>query len=425
MDISNFLGEKRKHIFFFFSAVLIIFFHSLPLAIPCTPFSPGQYSPSLYIDSLGNPHVAWEQILPHGPYCNQNDIYYTHSTDQGESFLPATADIDRFDFDQARVSLAVDKNGNPAVIWADTREGIKYIYFSKSYDGGNTFTPGIRIDTSSEHQDRPSLLFDSKGNPMIVWIKVYYLAPNMNPVGYLYFTKSTDGGRTFLPSVCVYGNSSPYQGWPSATIDSNNNPLIATHYYRVDKQSWNAYFIKSIDQGASFEDPVIVEPSFSDQLVSGKDVLVVDSYDNPYLVFMDKRSGHWNIRLARSLDGGSSFKPSRLIDSSVSHQLTPSLGIDADDILYIVWGDIKSGIQNIYFTMSEDGGSTFRQSIVVDQKTTLQNRPSLYVDFNLGIPHVAWSDIRQGRNYIYYSKSIDNGISFLPSTPVYEYPPLE
>jgi hypothetical protein len=45
----------------------------------CTPFQPGQYSSSLYIDQLGNPHVAWEQVLNNGissdgEKCWQNDI---------------------------------------------------------------------------------------------------------------------------------------------------------------------------------------------------------------------------------------------------------------------------------------------------------------------------------------------------------------
>jgi hypothetical protein len=422
MNISNFLKKRAKYCLIFFVIAFFVFYHSLSFAIPCNPFSTGQYSPSLYIDSSGNPHVAWEQVLIESVDCNQNDIYYTHSNDQGVSFLPATADIDRIDFNQARVSLAIDKNDNPAVVWVDTREGKKYIYFSRSYDRGKTFTPGIRIDSSSERQDRPFLLFDAEGNPVIVWIKVHYIAPNQNPVGYIYFTKSIDGGLTFLPSVCVNCKSRAYQGWPSLSIDSHNNPLIITHYYRYDKKCWNAYFIKSTNQGSSFEKPVIVENTSRDQMVAGKNVLVVDSQDNPYIALMEKRSGYWNIRLVRSLDGGLSFQPSRPIDRNASIQLFPSLGIDSNDNLYIVWTDKRTGTENVYFTMSEDKGMTFRQSMIIDQKNTLQNRPSLYVDFNTGIPHVTWSDIRQGKNYIYYTKSIDNGISFLPSIPVYAYP---
>jgi hypothetical protein len=87
-----------------------------------------------------------------------------------------------------------------------------------------------------------------------------------------------------------------------------------------------------------------------------------------------------------------------------------------------VWGDKRSGYSNIRFTMSEDGGVTFRASIPVDEAPTFQNRACLDVDFDLGIPHVTWTDNRQGRGYVYHTKSLDNGASFIPSMPVYEFP---
>ena len=404
--------------------LVVLFSNHLLFAADCTPFAPGQYSSSLALDPLGNPHVAWEQVLyTSSPECNQNDIYYTNSADHGTSFSSATADIDWLaTVTQARVSVAVDAHGNPAMVWADSREGEKYVYFARSSDGGATFAPGIRIDLSSERQDRPCLAFDSNGNPVIAWIKVYYVAPNMNPVGYIYVTRSIDGGATFLPSVCLYGNSRPYQGWPALAIDSNNNPMIALHYYSRWNESWDVFFVKSLDQGDSFLNPVCVENNSYHQYVAGNDALVVDSNDNPYVAVMDNRSGHWNIGLARSVDGGASFVSSVPIDSFASRQIIPSLGIDSSDNLYVVWNDNRSGYSNVRFTMSEDGGVTFRSSIPVDEINVLQNRPCLDVDFDLGIPHIIWTDNRQARCYVYYSKSLDGGASFIPSMPVYAFP---
>lgn len=393
----------------------------------CTPFAPGQYSSSLFLDASGNPHVAWEQILDNGQTaqgdpCNQNDIYYTSSADGGVSFLPVTAEIDRILTPQARVSLAIDPDGNPAVVWADERGEEKTVYFSRSFDSGQTFTAGVRIDTSSEPQDRAQLLFDSAGNPVVTWIETYLVKDIMNPVGYIHVTKSLDGGQTFLPSVCLFCGSKPYQGWHSMAIDSQDNPMIVTHYYSTGKKCWDVYFMRSNDQGASFETPVLVEFTPHHQIAAGKSVLALDSQDNPYIAVTDKRSGHWNIRLARSTDGGATFLPSVAVDSYATRQVTPSLKIDVNDDLYIAWTDERTGNKNIRFTMSEDGGITFRQSIPVDQRQVFQNRPSLDVDFSLGIVHITWTDHRQGICYIYHAKSIDNGVSFLPSIPVFEYP---
>lgn len=402
--------------------------HDLLFAETCTPFPPGQYSSSLCVDPLGNPHVAWEQVLdngetPSGDPCSQNDIYYTSSPDGGATFLPATAEIDRIPWAQARVSLAIDGDGNPAMAWVDERDSEKHIYFSRSLDGGATFSPGIRIDSSSGRQDRPTLLFDSQGNPVVAWIDTHFQRQFINPVGYIYLTKSADGGATFLPSVCVWCSSRPHQGWPAMVLDSLDNPVIVAHYYALAKECWDVYFIKSVDQGASFTTRVLVEHNLHNQVVPGHHVLVLDSEENPYIAFVDNRSGHWNLRLARSVDGGSSFLPSVPIDSYPARQMALSLGIDASDNLYVAWTDRRSGwYDNIRFAMSQDGGLTFLNSVALDERADVQNRPSLTVDSDHGILHITWTDKKEGIYYVYYTKSTDNGASFLPGIPVYGYP---
>lgn len=426
--ISKYIRQFSKQCLLLSSAAMLLSSSTLLYADSCTPFEPGQYSSSLALDPTGNPHIAWEQVLDSwetaSEDCQQNDIYYTHSNDEGASFFAATAEIDRLPITQARVSLAVDQNGNPAVAWVDTRDEQKSIYFARSLDGGDTFLPGVRVDPSPRRQERPALALDSSGNPVIAWIMTYHQAPYQNPVGYVYVTRSDDGGATFLPSVCVCGNSKPrpYMGWPSLAIDSQDNPMVVLHYYATWNKSWNAYLVKSLDQGASFEKPVWIEKSSYHQYVSGNNAFGIDANDNPYVMMTDNRTGDWNIRLARSTDGGQTFLPSVPIDPNGAIQMTPSLSIDASSNLYVAWADKRSGPNHIRFAKSEDGGTTFQGSFPVDSSEFLQNRPCLAVDSSSGVIHLTWSDERQGRLYVYYTKSIDGGQSFLPSIPVYEFP---
>jgi hypothetical protein len=389
----------------------------------CTPFSPGQYSSSLALDPFGNPHVAWEQSLRIGTSeCQQNDIYYTSSADQGMSFMRVAADIDWItEATQARVSLAIDSEGNPAVAWADKREGEKYVYFAQSDDGGRTFSPGIRIDESARRQERPCLVFDQHDNPVIAWIKVHHVAPNMNPVGYIHVTRSNDGGATFLESVSVCPGSKPYQGWPALAVDSNNNPVVALHYYSLGKSLWNVYYIRSIDQGASFQKPIVVDPGYN-QYIAGNDALTLDSQGNPCIAFMDHREGYWNIRFARSPDGGMTFDPSVVIDPYPTRQMTPSIGIDSNDKLYLAWVDKRTGVNNIRFSTSDDLGSTFTPSIPIDPGNAMQNRPCIDVDPVLNVPHITWTDKRQGLCYVFHTMSFNSGFSFMPGIPVYPFP---
>ena len=390
----------------------------------CTPFSPGQYSSSLALDPSGNPHVAWEQSLRIGSSeCQQNDIYYTSSADQGMSFRRVAADIDWItEATQARVSLAIDSQGNPAVAWTDKREGEKYVYFARSDDGGRTFSPGIRIDDSTRRQERPCLVFDMYDNPVIAWIKAHYEAPNMNPVGYVHVTRSNDGGATFIESVSVCPGSKPYQGWPALAIDSNNNPVVTLHYYSLGKSLWNVYCARSVDQGGSFLKPVAVDPGDYNQYVAGNDALVLDSQDNPCIAFMDHREGYWNIRFARSTDGGATFASSAVVDPYPTRQMTPSIAIDANDKLYMAWVDKRTGINNIRFSMSEDLGSSFIPSILIDPGSAMQNRPCVDVDPVLNVPHITWTDKRQGLCYVFHTMSFNYGSSFMPGIPVYPFP---
>ena len=394
----------------------------------CTPFGPGQYSASIFVDPLGDPHVAWEQILDNGissdgEFCRQNDIYYTYSTDQGASFAEATADIDRIPWVQARVSMAIAPDGNPGVVWVDHREGEKYVYFSRSADGGATFSPGVRVEPAlSRRQDRPFLLFDSQGNPFVAWIDFYYQCSHMNPVGYIRVSRSLDGGASFEPSVSICPSSRPYQGWPSFILDSHDNPMVTVHYWNTRAKHWNVYFTRSTDKGQTFSYPVLVETTSHHQAVAGKHAMVVDSSDNPIIAITDKRTGYWNIRVVRSIDGGNSFLGSIAVDAYPTQQVTPSLGIDADDNLYVVWSDERNGQQNIRFSMSDDGGYTFRQSVFLDQQVTLQNRPSLEVNSDLGVVHIEWADRRQRRSFVYYTKSMDGGETFSAPISVYPYP---
>jgi hypothetical protein len=249
MPVSGFLKKCLPYFLGFCILPFFPFSNHLSLAAECTPYPTGQNSSSLSLDPSGNPHVAWEQVLnTSSPECNQNDIFYTNSADEGMSFFAATADIDRLpNVTQARVSLEVDGEGNPAVAWVDTRNDEKSVYFARSFDGGNTFTAGVRIDSSPQRQDRPCLVFDSNNNPVIAWIEVHYVARYQNPVGYIFVTRSVDGGATFLPSVCVCAKSKPYQGWPALAIDSNNNPMVALHYYGNWNNSWNLFFARSRD----------------------------------------------------------------------------------------------------------------------------------------------------------------------------------
>ncbi|UCF68800.1 MAG: hypothetical protein JSV80_05795 [Acidobacteriota bacterium] len=82
------------------------------------------------------------------------DIFLRSSTDQGASWSePLRINDDPIDngADQFHPWLVVDEQGNVAVIWLDRRDDPNnldwHAYLARSFDGGQSFTPNVRVST--------------------------------------------------------------------------------------------------------------------------------------------------------------------------------------------------------------------------------------------------------------------------------------
>jgi len=85
-------------------------------------------------------------------------------------------------------------------VWAsDYTSGFDFhIYFSRSTDLGNTWSPGKRIDDSPEGGCLyPSLAVDASGNLYCAWLEIRTVGDQIR------FTRSTDGGMTWIPTIRV------------------------------------------------------------------------------------------------------------------------------------------------------------------------------------------------------------------------------
>ncbi|MDI6840640.1 MAG: hypothetical protein QMD71_07325 [bacterium] len=86
------------------------------------------------------------------------------------------------------------------------------------------------------------------------------------------------------------------------------------------------------------------------------------------------------------------------------------------DTLYIVWSDARectTGSQ-IYFAKSINGGVSFLPNVKVDDippHSSIKLAPSIAVD-GLGRIYIAWSDSRSGNFDVYFAKSEDGGVTF-------------
>lgn len=93
-------------------------------------------------------------------------------------------------------------------------------------------------------------------------------------------------------------------------------------------------------------------------------------------------------------------------------QMSPRIAVDASSNISVVWADYQGG-QAIYYSRSVDNGSTFLSKVKVDDADVSSQRSSPAVAVNdTGSIFIVWSDERGGVSRIYFSKSDDNGSTF-------------
>ncbi|RKX68936.1 hypothetical protein DRP53_09650 [candidate division WOR-3 bacterium] len=360
-----------------------------------------------------------------------------------------------------------------SVVWSSdyTSAFDCHIYFSKSTDMGKTWTPGIRVDDATPPDAclYPSLAVDSSGNLYCIWYK-------LGSPDEIRFSKSTDGGATWTPSVVVDEASAQNCGGGEITVSGDELLVV----WADSRTGWRCYFSKSTDGGNTWTSGIKITPDelstaprievFGDTIYaaymvyySPKDIYLSRSTDNGSswevmgrindvssgeqryhdialapdgdicCAWYDWRSGECEIRFSKSTDGGVSWIPS-VVASDTSWSQNPILGeirmnlvcVDENRI-YALWQDSRTGSWDIFFTMSEDGGVTWSEDIMVNDSAYVdspQMVPSLCLEEN-GNPCVVWSDYRGPTNsHIYFDKGEIVGVEEVVFHPPFESPLL-
>lgn len=272
----------------------------------------------------------------------RNGIFVRRSPDGGKTWGEAHAVIEhpttpgipfpRIPFED-KPYIVADATGSPYsgnlyVGWTQFTLKNSVILFSRSSDGGASWSSPIEIST---HEGLPR---DDNGS-------VEGFTGAVAPDGTLYvvwadgnniaFTYSRDGGKTFAPSRSVIETAPPYfqvsgiersNGFPQIGLDPRSGPLSAPLLYApLLYVSWSDYRNGDVDvfaatsanRGESWGPAVRVN---SDALHNGADQffqwLAVDpKTGTANVIFYDRRGDPGNSRttvtLARSSDGGKAF----------------------------------------------------------------------------------------------------------------------
>ena len=300
-------------------------------------------------------------------------VYFSKSTDAGTTWSPnIRIDGDLPGIETGGASITLDAKGWLYVTWMSWEAGNdRNVYFAKSTDGGENFSyPVIVNDTTRTTQEMPSIAVDSSGQKIfIAW------DDTRNPVGFpnydIYFSRSTDGGLNFEPSIRVddTGNDSSWQQIPSIGCTRSGDTIYVA--WRDDRNcngtdNIDVYFSRSVDGGVSFEPNILVNDTVGTTWKRQWDPsLWVDNSGTIYIVWDDG----FYPSFAKSIDGGQSFIGEQSVSDTATGGKYPSICSINDSFIYVAWQDQRTYSQtgdDIYFSFSSDGGSTFNPNVRVN-----------------------------------------------------------
>ena len=84
-----------------------------------------------------------------------------------------------------------------------------------------------------------------------------------------------------------------------------------------------------------------------------------------YVLWSDNSTGNFDVFYKRSIDGGSTFEDTVNLSNNTGDSVIPtdSSIVSIDGNLYVIWIDDTTGISDVFYKRSTDGGSTFEDTV--------------------------------------------------------------
>jgi hypothetical protein len=357
-----------------------------------------QYAPKILCGDNGILYVTWSDTRD-GDY----NVYFSRSEDGGRTWLAPNVRISDVPMGRYGIpaTIAIDDNGDLYTTWVfynKTHRSDKHVIFAKSTDRGDTWTPNVWVDDGTKSGKRsPIVCVGTNGHIYVVW-------EDFRPYddSDIYFSRSTDGGETWTnPDIRVNQDSYGYQQLPSMAIDPWGDLYVAYEHHPEEEYS-HIYLVKSTDGGEIWSWPhVQVDDGrsgnhYSPELAVGQDGMIYTSWS---------WWGGDHILLAKSTNGGETWsRPSIRVDYSPSSYFwndRSSIAVDEEGNIYVTWDALNSedAEPDVFMGMSTDGGQMWTNpSVRVNDATAWsQDRPSITAGEEQDA-YLVWQDFRGGED---------------------------
>ncbi|HEX2062065.1 MAG TPA: sialidase family protein, partial [Thermoanaerobaculia bacterium] len=279
--------------------------------------------PTVAIDDRGGIAVAWVDQA-------RRDVFFQRVSAEGRK-LGRPVNVSRSPAVFSWLPrIAIDSRQRVFVLWQEIIfSGGSHggdILFARSENGGETFSAPLnlsrsiagdgkgRINRNRWHNGSLDLALGTDGALYAAWTEYE---------GGLWVCRSRDGGRTFSGRLKI-NDAKPARG-PALAVGPAGVVYLA---WTVGDEAADIRLVRSTDGGSSFGAPVIIGRSNG---YSDAPKLAVDAAGAVHIVYAEGQ----RIRYSRSTDGGRTFAAPR--DISGTDAGFPSLGVDGNGNLYVLW----------------------------------------------------------------------------------------
>jgi Neuraminidase (sialidase) len=311
------------------------------------------------------------------------EIIYSKSSNGGVTWS-AAANVSNTDGSSAEATIAADV-GAIHVAWSDDTPGNQEILYSKSTDGGATWSVPVNVSNNSGGSVNSVIMVDA-GTVHLAW------EDNTAGNWEIFYSKSTDGGATWSAPVNVSNNSGDSEGTKIAV----NAGTIYLAWYDYTPANVEIFFSKSTDGGVTWSAPVNVSNndggSYGPAIVADAGTIHVAWWDNT--------PGNAEIFYSNSTDGGATWSAPVNVSNNSVGSVGPTIAVDSGTI-HLAWGDDTPGNPEIFYSNSTDGGTTWSAAVNVSNNIGASYVPLIAV--YAGNVYLAWYDDTPGNSEIFYA----------------------
>jgi len=231
-------------------------------------------------DHAGGLHVVWDDTRD-----GNFEIYHKYSLDGGENWLKENRITDHAGNSHSS-SLCVDLASTVHVTWSDDRDGNEEIYYIRSSDQGKSWNTAIPLteNTTESLVYGHSICADNNNGVHVIWRD--FIGEDQH----LFYRRSDDGGQYWTPCEILTSteNKSYRVLFPCICFEPPETIHVAWNQHIESMPKPDLSYLRSSNRGLTWEKEIRLtyDPAYTNY-----PYLCTDFRNCVHLVFEDWRSG--------------------------------------------------------------------------------------------------------------------------------------